>query len=207
MYVWHVCNKLQKWSQANKWCLRVIALHSRTWTLRELIVSLHWCHARAVKWATNIGKQFDILRVTCPINARTSFPQKLFCHIDRKGKTPTGKTFSRSTKRLHPESMVSSIKDKTNRQPSKAWSFSCDGKGSLTESTTSSLPGNVTETTSTITPGKYWHLPSDLQNYQRNSLEMHGATLRSGWLGKTSAFLTARGSTAETGKSPIDFAL
>ena len=54
MYVWHVCNKLQKWSQANKWCLRVIALHSkRTWTLRELIVSLHWCRARAVKWARN----------------------------------------------------------------------------------------------------------------------------------------------------------
>ena len=27
MYVWHVCNKLQKWPLANKWCLRVIAHH------------------------------------------------------------------------------------------------------------------------------------------------------------------------------------
>ena len=54
MYVWHVCNKLQKCPLANKWCLRVIALHSRTWTLREQqLVSLHWCHARAVKWARN----------------------------------------------------------------------------------------------------------------------------------------------------------
>ena len=52
MYVWYAIKF--KWSQANKWCLRVIALHSkRTWTLRELIVSLHWCRARAVKWARN----------------------------------------------------------------------------------------------------------------------------------------------------------
>ena len=36
-----------------KWCLRVIALHSRTWTLREQLVSLYWCRARAVKWARN----------------------------------------------------------------------------------------------------------------------------------------------------------
>ena len=40
MCVWHVCNKLQKCPLANKWCLRVIALHSRTWTLRELCFSI-----------------------------------------------------------------------------------------------------------------------------------------------------------------------
>ena len=53
MYVWHVCNKLQKWPLANKWCLRVIALHSRTWVTEGLPIPSHWSHARAVKWARN----------------------------------------------------------------------------------------------------------------------------------------------------------
>ena len=154
MYVWHVCNKLQKWSQANKWCLRVIALHSRTWTFREqLIVSLHWCRARAVKWATNIG----IFRVTSRSIKNSAFRKWQAKLAQRKshhlGATSTvGQTSISREKPLQ----IQGVSEETSRLPScqpalSVLLFRKDGYPHRLKKAHSTLARNVTETTSTIT--------------------------------------------------------
>ena len=60
MYVWHVCNKLQKCPLANKWCLRVIALHSRTWVPEGPRLFLH---TGAVQELWNEQRNWKILKI------------------------------------------------------------------------------------------------------------------------------------------------
>ena len=170
---WHVCNKLQKWSQANKWCLRVIALHSRTWTLRELIVSLHWCRARAVKWATNTG----IFRVTSTVKGESAW-KRVGQHWARTGQGKTSAFLQQEINRRsrsisHWLCIVNAPRPRELTSPPASHNLA-SGRPSHTVPQpfprTRFITRKCHRDNKYDHTGKYWHLPSDFQEYQKQRL-------------------------------------